>query len=266
MIIVITLLLKEIKVILNNSFETHGLDHISAAQINSFIYSPYLWLCRVANLDKSFGASMFRGKAIGIAAAHIGENNGGKHSALALAEQTYFKELKDNGIPQDDPKAQKELGLVQRTVEMLSHSFDEKVIESEREVWVELDDIPVPIKGYVDMLCEDKIIELKSKPSTQSSLEHSANLQASVYQEALGLDAYVYYAYPKGVSIFKANHAVGISRAKQTAFAMQNILSLSSDVHEIIRMYFRPNPDDYRIGDVELDFYNSIIGENYDSK
>jgi len=253
-------------VISNNPFETHGLDHISAAQINSYYHSLFLWLCRVANLDKSFGASMFRGKAIGIAAAHIGERKGGKHSALALAEQTYFKELKNSNIPQDDPKAEKELGLVQRTVEMLSHSFDEKVIESEKEVWVELDDIPVPIKGYIDMVCEDKIIELKSKASTQSSLEHSANLQASIYQQALGLDAYVYYAYPKGVSIFKANHAVGISRAKQAAFAMQNILSLSSDVHEIIRMYFRPNPDDYRVGDVELNFYNSIYGENYDSK
>ena len=254
----------------NNSFETHGLDHISPSQINSFIYSPYLWLCRVANLDKSFGVSMFRGKAIGVAAAHIGEKNVSKKefsfSALELAEHRYFIELGKAGITLDDPKAQKELGLVQRTVEMLSQSFDEKVIESEREVWVELDDIPVPIKGYVDMLCEDKIIELKSKPSTQSSLEHSANLQASVYQEALGLDAYVYYAYPKGVSIFKANHAAGISLAKQAAHKMQNILSLSSDVQEIIRMYFLPNSDDYRVGDVELDFYNSIYGENYDSK
>jgi hypothetical protein len=68
------------------------------------------------------------------------------------------------------------------------------------------------------------------------------------------------------MTIFKVDHAAGISRAKQAANAMLNILSLSTDTKEIIRQYFRPNPDDWMIGESEMQFFNSIIGENYDSK
>tara|TARA_R100000773_G_scaffold28200_1_gene24279 strand:+ start:168 stop:917 length:750 start_codon:yes stop_codon:yes gene_type:complete len=244
----------------NDPFKTHGLDHISASQINTFIHSPFLWACRVANIDNPVGASAFRGSAVEAAAIAIGQNKLGKHSALAHAEHKYFRELGKAGITLDDPKAKKELDLVRRIVEMLSNSFDDTVIESQKEISIQLDDIPVPITGYADMICTDKIIELKTKAATQTKLEYSANLQASIYQEALGLDAYIYYVYPKGYTTFKANHEDGIRRIKQTARAMHNILSLSNDIEEIIRSYLRPNPDDFRVNDVHVEFFNSIIG------
>lgn len=251
----------ELKMLSNDPFNTHGLDHISASQINTFIHSPFLWACRVANVHNPVGISAFRGSAVEAAAIAIGQKKLGKHAALATAEQKFFKELKYADISQDDDKVKKELSTITRTVEMLVQSFDDDVIESQKEISLELNDIPVPITGYADMICTDKVIELKTKAQTQSKLEYSANLQASIYQEALGLDAYVYYVYPKGYTTFKANHADGIRRVKQTAHAMQNILSLSSDIHEIIRNYLRPNLDDFRVNDVHVEFFNSIYGE-----
>ncbi len=245
----------------NDPFNTHGLDHISASQINTYIHSPFLWACRVANINNPVGVSAFRGSAVEAAAIAIGQKKLKKHAALATAEQKFYKSLKYSDISQDNEKAKKELSIITRTVEMLAQSFDENVIESQKEISLELDEIPVPITGFVDMICDNKIIELKTKAQTQSKLEYSANLQASIYQDALGLDAYVYYAYPKGITIFKANHAEGIRRVKQTAKAMQNILSLSNDIHEIIRMYLRPNPDDFRVNDVHVEFFNSIYGD-----
>ena len=245
----------------SNPADWHNLKHFSASQCNTFIHSHALWLAGVAGMKSKVGPAAFRGTAVGIAAAWIGEGKGGKDSALAAAEQSFFKELRNNHIPQDDPKAVKEHKLIETTVNMLASGWTDKVIESERRIDFMLGDIPIPFVGYVDMICDNKLIELKSKAVTTNKLDAAANMQAALYQEATGIEAEVYYTGPKGITIFKVDHAAGIRRAKQAANAMLNILSLSQDINEIIRLYFRPDPDDWRIGEHEMQFFNSILGE-----
>lgn len=245
----------------NNPAEWHNVKHFSASQCNSFIHSHALWLAQIAGMKSKVGPAAFRGTAVGIAAAWLGEGKGGADSALAAAEQSYFKELHKSGISKDSPAAIKEYNLIVNTVQMLRTGWTDKVIESERRIEFMLGDIPIPFIGYVDMICDNKLIELKSKAVTTNKLDAAANMQAALYQEATGLEAEVYYTGPKGITIFKVDHAAGIRRAKQAANAMLNILSLSNDINEIIRLYFRPDPDDWRIGEHEMQFFNSILGE-----
>ena len=175
---------------LNDPFSWHGIDHISANQINTLIHSQALWLARVAGYKATVGASAFRGTAIGVAAQILG-TTGDKEVATLAAEKTYKAELKKFGIAPDDSAAVKEHKIVTSTTEMLCGSWADKVLEAERKIELRLDDIPVPIIGYVDMVCEDKIIELKSKAVTTNKIDAAANMQAAIYQEATGLPAEV---------------------------------------------------------------------------
>lgn len=245
----------------NDPFSWHGVDHISASQINTLIHSQALWLARVAGYKAAVGASAFRGTAIGVAAQILG-TTGDKEVAALAAEKTYKTELKKNGIATDSDAAVKEHKIVTSTTDMLCGSWTDKVLEAERKIELRLPDIPVPIIGYVDMVCEDKIIELKSKAVTTNKMDAAANMQAAIYQEALGLPAEVYYTSPKGMTIFKVEHSAGINRVKRAAQNMLNILSLSKDTEEIIRLYYHPNPDDWRVGEAEMQFFNSIFGES----
>ena len=244
----------------NDPFSWHGVDHISAGQINTLIHSQALWLARVAGYKATVGASAFRGTAIGVAAQILG-TTGDKEVATLAAEKTYKTELKKSGIAPDDSAAVREHKIVTSTTEMLCGSWSDKVLEAERKIELRLPDIPVPIIGYVDMVCEDKIIELKSKGVATNKIDAAANMQAAIYQEALGLPAEVYYTSPKGMTIFKVDHAAGINRVKRAVQNMLNILSLSKDTEEIIRLYYHPNPDDWRVGESEMQFFNRVFGD-----
>jgi len=245
----------------NDPFSWHGVEHISANQINTLIHSQALWLARVAGYRAKVGASAFRGTAIGVAAQILG-TTGDKEVATLAAEKTYKSELKKSGIDPDDNAAVKEHKIVTSTTEMLCNGgWTDKVLEAERKIELRLPDIPVPIIGYVDMVCEDKLIELKSKAVTTNKIDAAANMQAAIYQEATDLPAEVYYTSPKGMTIFKVDHAAGINRVKRAAQNMLNILSLSSDTEEIIRLYFHPNPDDWRVGESEMQFFNRVFGD-----
>jgi hypothetical protein len=245
----------------NNPADWHDLKHFSAHQMNLAIHSPALWLARVAGFKSTVGASAFRGTAIGIAAQILG-TTGDKEVAILAADEAYKEELKKANIPLSDSKAKKEHKVVTDTTAMLANGgWCDKVDSAEKKIELTFDEVPIPIIGYVDMICPDKLIELKSKAIATNKLDAAANMQAAIYQEATGLPAEVYYTSPKGMTIFKVDHAAGINRAKKAAQQMLNILSLSTDAKEIIRLYFHPNPDDWRVGEAEMQFFNSIIGD-----
>ena len=133
----------------NNPFAVHGINYLSPSSINTYINDNALWVARyLFGVKSSSGASAVRGIATEAALADKYEK---KTFDFNYLDMHFMSLCAESGIDLGDTKTSKEKKLLEGFGKVIDENFNYDNLEAYQEkVSVQLDDLPVPIIGYID--------------------------------------------------------------------------------------------------------------------
>ena len=115
-----------------------------------------------------------------------------------------------------------------------------------KEFEVQIDDLPVPIIGYIDFRFTDKIVDLKTSTRMPSKPTEAQKRQMALYSMAYPKSSVdLFFATPKESKIFTLkNLTLYKKQLTKVALSIQKFLSISDDKHELASMLY-PNLDSW---------------------
>ena len=239
----------------NNSFERHGIDHLSPSSLNLWAAEPALWVMeRLLGRRSPTSANAARGKAVehGV---HLGllEPNLPVLECATAAQSAFDREMTLNPDERRESERNKLAGYVEHGLTELRQygvptAYQEKVS-------VTLEDVPVPVIGYIDWRFDQHglVIDLKTSERLPSSISVSHGRQGAVYAKAHG-NYGMRFAYVKPVAGKKDGRAVAVyemsgddvgrhlDALQQIAIRLGRFLALSTDAEELAGLLV-PNYD-----------------------
>ena len=134
-----------------------------------------------------------------------------------------------------------------------------KPTDYQKQVNLFLEDIPVPIQGYIDLQYQDIIRDIKTAGRMPSKVSSAHARQVSVYGKAEDCMPMLDYISPTGKiqTLPVLNVEENISEVRKIALSIMNLLSASNDKNEIANMFY-PNFDDWKWGEDEIKFAKTI--------
>ena len=132
-----------------------------------------------------------------------------------------------------------------------SEKFKYKKLEGYQEkVEVQLDDLPIPIIGYIDFLFDNTIVDLKTTARIPSKPTESQKRQMALYSMAYpDKKVDLFFASSKDSKKFSLRSLSAYKKQiKTVAFTIQRFLSLSEDKHTLAQYEF-PNTDSWMWSD-----------------
>ena len=230
----------------NNPFEKYGVDYLSPSSINKFRKDPAKWLVNISGYKDaiyspaiSFGIAIETGIAHGcMTSAPIYECT---NSALREYDRIYEKMIADNYQDYDYDKCrlkQMQLGPVLEKIIPLYRKHGKPVSVQER---VELHvDLPIPIIGYIDMLYDHSVRDLKTT-GIIPKVRQDYNFQLALYSTAKSVPPFIDAVYvtktKTELHTFPiANVDYWFGELVNIGHKMMRLLSFSSDVKEVAHM------------------------------
>ncbi len=229
-----------------NAFERHGIDHLSPSSANLYAAEPPLWVMeRLLDRRSPVGAAAIRGRAVE-AGVHLGLMDLDLPIAdcIAAAEAAFDKEMIFNADPRRDDERRNLAGYVTHAVTELRPYGVPTAAQAHVETW--LDDVPVPIIGYIDWRFDQHglIVDLKTSERLPSAISDPHGRQGAVYAKAHG-NYGMRFAYAKPTVGKKDGRAVAVyemsgddvrrhlAALRQIALRMERFLALSRDPEEL---------------------------------
>jgi len=237
-----------------NPFETHGLNHLSASQINLFIAEPALWVAQyLYGVKGSFGFAAKRGISVERGIEHgLFNPDAPIQDCVDIAVNDFtFK----NAFLKD-PKKDKELdgipGMVQIALEELrKYGTPEEAEGHQHKIVVDLDGIEVPILGYLDFYFPNHgiIVDLKTTLRLMPGIRAAHARQGAIYSRAYGDNVDMRFAYvtPKKQGVYSMDtDAVRTSwnEVQNVAVRIRNFLSVSKNKDDLASIVV-PNYDSF---------------------
>ena len=238
----------------NDSFADHGIDHISASQINTFIMNPCKWILKVSGYtDPTGNAHMWRGTAVDNAVSAMLMDGLSKEEAMALGKNVF--ETKVAYAKKVDPENINAVvlsgnqGKLERYLSAALDFFEGKGKPKSVQEKIEIKDesLSIPIIGYLDLKYESTIRDIKTSAQrpNHAKMPDSVSRQMSVYWKATGLMPVADYIIVRMSDILTETYPVYdinehwavTLRAAQT---MQRVLSISTDIQEVAS-FFMPD-------------------------
>lgn len=167
-----------------------------------------------------------------------------------LLEMKFLNMCTEAKIDLEDVKVQKEKKSLENFGKVIDTNFDYKDLEDYQEkVEVQLEDMPIPIMGYIDFRFKDKIVDLKTTTRMLSQPTEAQKRQMAFYSMAYPDNSVdLFFASPKDYKKFTLNNlSVHKKQLKQVAFSIQKFLSISDDKHELASLVY-PNFDSWTWG------------------
>ncbi len=231
-----------------NSFEKHGMSHVSASLINGWIEHPALTLLKIAGIDNGeAGPAAWRG----ISAEHamnIAAEQQLDFGDLVKAAQCKFDEIHEKAEEShDEQKIERERKALEdyatQGVMFLRDWMGDAVRPPlmQGKVKLELDDIPVPVIGYYDMLFENPhhIVDIKTAASRPKSASYAHSRQLAIYWAGTGAEPWVWYVNRHGVSTFTIHKPDAYLRQFITATkSLERVLAQSNDIFECCQFVY----------------------------
>lgn len=222
-----------------NSFEKHGIAHLSASSINTWMAAPSLWVLEKLLGHRSvMGCSAHRGTSAedGISAALF-------NPAMEEAEAVEIALTKYQGLTalSTDPKREVERGvipgMVRQGLTLREHGVPIRPNGFQHKIEINLPGLSVPVIGYLDWLYADEIIDLKTTLRVPSSISDPHCRQASIYKSA-HMDKRVrfFYASDKKAekhTLTREQYDVAMRETTGAALRLQRFLALSDDAAEL---------------------------------
>jgi len=229
----------------NDPFKAHGINYLSPSSINTYINDQSLWVARyLFKIKSSTGASAVRGIATEFVLADKYEKGVFDYNLLDVK---FMSLCAESGIDLGDIKTAKEKNLLKGFGSVIDENFDYENLEAYQEkVEVPIDDMPVPIMGYIDFRFKDKIVDLKTSTRMPTRPTEAQKRQMALYSVAYPNSSVdLFFATPKEHKKFTLkNLTLYKKQLRKVALSIQKFLSISDDKHELASLMY-PNLDSW---------------------
>ena len=229
----------------NNPFAAHGINYLSPSSINTYINDMPMWIARyLFGIKSSSGASAVRGIAQEFALADKYEKGTFDYNLLDVK---FMSLCSESGIDLGDIKTAKEKKLLKDFGTIIDENFKYKNLVSYQEkVEVPIDDMPVPIMGYIDFRFNDAIVDLKTTTRMPSKPTEAQKRQMALYSMAYPKNSVdLFFASPREHKKFTLKNLSAYKKQLvKVALSIQKFLSISNDKHELASFVY-PNLDSW---------------------
>ena len=229
----------------NDPFKAHGINYLSPSSINTYINDTSLWVARyLFKIKSSSGASAVRGIATEFVLADKYEKGVFDYNLLDVK---FMSLCAESGIDLGDIKTAKEKNLLKGFGSVIDENFNYENLEAYQEkVEVPIDDMPVPIMGYIDFRFKDKIVDLKTSTRMPTRPTEAQKRQMALYSMAYPNSSVdLFFATPKEHKKFTLkNLTLYKKQLRKVALSIQKFLSISDDKHELASLMY-PNLDSW---------------------
>ena len=253
----------------NNPFDKFEIDHLSASSINLFISNPSQWILRyLFGIKWEGNAATTRGTIVDEATGRSKgfyktknnkwvrkKNRTALNKNLELSFKGYdslIAHLKKHNTEFDEGKAKTERDNLQRYIETSVAYYKELkgLVDYQVKIELQLEELPIPIIGYSDMLFEDTVRDIKTVSRMPSVVPSPVNRQLAIYAAATGkvpIADYVYVTKTKAEvrPIVVDDVDKYLEEVKRAAMTIMNVLSYSDDKTQIANLYF-PDLDQWQ--------------------
>lgn len=234
---------------MTSAYERHGMKHLSVAKLNRFQNEPGLTIIEdLLGKRLAVGCAAHRGNAVE-AGIFMGLNN--LDAPLEDCVEHALKEFDRLSALSGDPNREKERKAIPS---MVQHGLVElrpygKPSHYQQEVMWEHPDLPIPVKGFIDLRWEEHgiLADLKTTGRIPSEITDAHARQVASYGFALSdnLDLRVTYVSDKRAITYKLEnarqHLDGLIKIAQ---ALEKFLSISDDPMELAK-YVAPSFDSF---------------------
>jgi hypothetical protein len=225
---------------MTSAFERHGISHLSASQINTWINAPSLWLLeKLLKFRGSMGCAAHRGTAseAGISAG-LFDHNLSANDCVDIALPVYDRLTALSSDPKREAERAVIPGIIAQGLALRDHGLPIRPNSGDQhKVEIMLEGVPVPVIGYLDWLYPNEILDLKTTLRVPSSMSETHLRQASIYKTA-HMDRRVrfFYASDKRAekhTLTRGQYDVAMRELTQAAQRLGRFLALSNDAAEL---------------------------------
>lgn len=184
---------------MNNSFTRFGIEHLSASSLNLWRGAPGIWGLRyLAKIKDAGNAAMWRGTAVenGFAALLRTKD---LNEARDLAHRNF--DMNSQGELSDEITAEREL-IAPMIGECLRWKPPSDLMATQLRIEHWLEDVPVPIIGYLDLGFDGIDIDLKTTKACPSAPRADHVRQVALYRAARGRAGGLLYVTAKKHAYF----------------------------------------------------------------
>lgn len=222
------------------SFETHGIGHLSASQINTWINAPSLWVLeKLLGKRGQMGCSAHRGTAAeaGISAGLFNPTMT-QEECVAVAMPVYDRLTALSGDPKRDTERAVIPGMITQGLKLREHGAPIKPNSGDQhKIEVRLEGVSVPIIGYLDWLYAEEVLDLKTTTRVPSAMSDTHLRQASLYKLA-HLDKRVRFFYASDKksekhTLTREQYDNAIRQLTCAAMRLERFLGVSKDKMEL---------------------------------
>lgn len=231
---------------MTSSFTRHGIDHLSASSLNLWAAQPALWIMeRLLGRRTPPGIPAARGRAVehGV---HLGLSNPrlSIEECVEGAEREFIRQTALSADPRREEERKKLAGWVRGALaELRQYGAPDGYQE---KIEVRLDDVAVPLIGYIDWRFSDHglIVDLKTTERFPSQIGDAHGRQGAVYASAHG-NFGMRFAYakpapgktdPRQVTVYEMSGddiRRHLSALRAIALSLGRFLALSNDAREL---------------------------------
>tara|TARA_R100001509_G_scaffold85748_2_gene48841 strand:+ start:299 stop:1099 length:801 start_codon:yes stop_codon:yes gene_type:complete len=230
----------------NKAFEQYGIEYISPSALNKFRKNPAKWLVNIAGYrEKIFSPAMTYGIAV-----EQGINMGVMTTApiqecidSALREyDKIYKSIEEHKADYDFAKCLEKQMTLPEVLDKIIPLYRKFGKPTAIQEWVEVYlDLPIPLKGICDYLYDDYVRDLKTTGIQPKEVKTDYLNQLTVYSLATSKTPHVDYVYVTKhkrelISYKIENTEVYVKNIRRIAMKMWQLLSFSSDIHEVCAM------------------------------
>jgi hypothetical protein len=218
-----------------NSFERHGISHLSASSLNLWRGSPGIWALRyIAKIKDGGNAAMWRGSAVenGLASLLHGQQ---LTTAITAAYQSFDLNAKD--ALDDDTAAEREL-IAPMVTECAKWKAPSSLNASQLKIEYFFDPVPIPVIGYVDFCFDGIDIDCKSTKACPSSPRSDHIRQVSIYRAARNRNGGLLYVTGKRHQYFEIDDEsmnIALEELRADALSLNNFLARCEGREDALR-------------------------------
>lgn len=236
---------------MKNSFERHGIEHLSVSTINLFAAEPALFVAqKLLKRTNSVGAAAHRGTA-----SETGIVKGLLDTSIEVeaCQNLAVSEFDRLTALSGDPRRTKEREAIPGIVDVAIKELRQYGIPTGIQVKInkQLPDVPIPWLGYADLVWNQHGLTLDIKTQLKLASEISATHARQVALYIYGTDhhARVGYFTPTKCGVYILRDAeTRITELVNIAKRMEKFLSISADPMELAS-FVVPNVDSFYYSD-----------------
>lgn len=245
---------------MGNSFEQHGITHLSASTLNLFSNCLGVFVLeKLLGRRGGVGCAAHRGTAAeaGIVKGLL-DPTASIEECQKFAAQEYARLTALSTDPNRAKEGEAVRGIVAQGIEALRPYGIPT--HTQRKIELRVPELPIPIIGYTDVEWEDKgiLVDIKTQLRLSSEITESHARQVSIYKGAISdnLDARIAYITPQKFAVYQLeNHRDHLKAVVAIAKTLERFLSLSKDPKELAGLvapdfgsFYFNNPDIRRAG------------------